>query len=276
MKQKTKIIIFVCIILILIGLIILSGIIPKKNKNTNSVANTSSSPINNSSGGNENNLFVKITYNSTSEVYSFEGTDKTITVYQDFPTVDADDETVKNKIQTELGKIANDEFEAYKNEVQKRIDNKAIDAVYMDYMGNLTLKWTFSNDRNDTKVVSVVNESTGGLGGVSWFAKKGYSFSSETGDRLTIKDIAINEEALKKYINEEIVKYLRKNYQSLGIYPDLIDKLNEKVDIDNMNWYLSGNGITVCFESDSVSPDTFDYTIKYDELDGLVKSEYLK
>lgn len=278
MKQKTKIIIFVCAILILIGLIILSSLLPRaKNKNKTNTTSNTSSPINNGTSTNEDDLYVKITYDATSEVYKFEGTDKTITVYQDYPTVVAENENVKNKIQADLGKIASDEFNEYKKQVQSRIDAKyGIDAAYMEGVGNLTLKWTFSNSRNDKKVISVANTSSGSLGGVSWDDRRGYSYSAETGDRITINDIAVNPDALKKYVNQETVKYLRQNYQKLGVYPNILNSLSDKINIDNMSWYLSNSGLTICFSKDAVSPNSFDFTIYYQDLNDLIKSEYLK
>lgn len=281
MKTRTKIIIFTCVILILIFLIILSSFWPKANQkkqdnNVNTNTNTNN-PISTDPGGSEENLYVDITFDTTAEVFKIEGTDKTITVYQDFPNVSAEDETVKNKIQTELGKIANNEFEDYKKQVQKKIDTpNDIDAVYMEYIGNLTLKWSFTNNRNDKKVVSVKNESSGSLGGVGWDEKRGYSFSTETGELLTMKDIAVSYDALKKYVNEEIIKYFKANYQKLGIPQSSFDSLKDKIDIDKLTWYLSNSGLTICIPKDYVSPYTFEYTINYSDLTGLVKVDYLK
>lgn len=281
MKTKTKIIIFTCVIFILIGMIILSSLLPKakeKQQASSNTVNNTSSPINVDPGEeNEENEYVEITYAATSEVFKIEGTDKTITVYQDFPTVVADDEKVKNKIQSDIGKIANEEFSAYKKEVQERIDDPTgIDASYMENFGNLSLKWSFSNSRNDNKVISVKNESSGSLGGVSWDDVKGYSYSAETGDRLTINTIAINPDALKKYVNENIIKYFRANYQQLGIPQETLSSLNEKINIEKLNWYLTSSGFTICFGKYEVSPNSFEYTIKYGDLNDLVKEEFLK
>ena len=281
MKTKTKIIIFTCVIFILIGMMILSSFLPKakeKQQASSNTINNTTSPINvDQNGNNDGNNYVEITYAATSEVFKIDGTDKTITVYQDFPTVVADDENVKNKIQADLGKIANEEFSAYKKEVQERIDDPTgIDASYMENFGNLSLKWSFSNSRNDDKVISVKNESSGSLGGVSWDDVKGYSYSAETGDRLTINTIAINPDALKKYVNENIIKYFRANYQQLGIQQDVLSSLDEKINLDNLDWYFTSSGLTICFGKYYISPNSFEYTIKYGDLKDLVKEEYLK
>lgn len=274
MKKSIKIIILVCVILIAISIIILFSVLPRKANNNTIVNNTSNR---NDVVTKNDDDYVKITYEATSEVFKISGTDKTITIYQDFPTVEADDENVKNKIQAGLGKIASVEFSDYKKQVQDRINDKTdIDASFMENYGNLQIRWTFSNDRNDDKVVSVKNESSGSLGGASWSNKKGYSFSTETGELLELKDIAINTDALKKYINETIIKYFKTNYQELGIYQDSLNKLNEIINIEDCTWYLSNSGLTICIEKYKVSPDTFEYTISYSKLKDLVKDEYLK
>lgn len=276
MKTSYKIIILIGVIASAIAIIILSSVLPHKVQNSNSKNNTNSvkSANNTNTIVDENNNYVNISYETTSEVFKIDGTDKTITVYQEFPIVYSSNESVKNKIQANLGKVASDEFESYKKQVKSRLVD--IDASFMENVGNLELKWSFSNDRNDSKVVSVKNVSSGSLGGVAWTNKRGYSYSSETGERLKIEDIAINPEALRKYVNETIIKYLRSNYQQLGIYQESLNNLSGIVNIDNLTWYLSSSGLTVCFDEHSISPDSIEYTIDYTKLEDLVKDEYLK
>ncbi|MBQ3408951.1 MAG: DUF3298 domain-containing protein [Clostridia bacterium] len=277
MKKNTKIIILIGVIAMAIAIIILSSVLPGKKKNQASSSNTDTNSNNKIIATEEDSPYIKITYETTSKVYKIEGTEHTITVYQDFPTVVAENESVQNKIQSELGKIANQEFEDYKKQVQDQIDDKyGIDASFMDYVGDLSLQWTFSNARNDEKVVSIKNESNGSLGGVPWTNKRGYSFSSETGELLKIEDIAIHSAACKKFIKDEILSYFRTNYEKLGIYQETLNNLSDAIDIDELTWYLSDSGLTVCFEKYTVSPDTFEYTINYSKLEDLVKSEYLK
>lgn len=279
MKKNVKIIIFVCVIVFAIAIIILSSILDKKSRekaNKDITANRINNSINNN-GNNEGDNYIQITYEATSEVFKIAGTDKTITIYQDFPTVVASDESVKNKLQAGIGKIANAEFAEYKKKVQDRINTKDdINAAFMEHFGNLQLKWSFINDRNDDKVVSIRNESSGNLGGVSWATKRGYSFSAETGDLLTIDNIAVNKEALRKYLNESIIKYIKSNYQKLGVSQDKLENITNTINIDDLTWYFSGSGLTVCFEKYKISPDSIEYTIDYDKLKDLVKDEYLK
>ena len=279
MKKSFKIILFVCVILIAILIVIISGIKPKSNEenktNTNTTTNTNT--YTNSITSSNNDGYIQISYKTTSEVYRVQGTEHTITVNQDFPTVTASDEKVQNTMQSVLGGIANKEFSEYKNQVEERLNDKyGIDAEYMEHVGDLSLNWHFSNSRNDNKVVSVKNESNGSLGGVSWSTKRGYSFSSETGNLLKIEDIAIHTEACKKFINETIIKYFKENYSNLGISADTLSNLEGTIKIDDCTWYLSDSGLTICFEEHTVLPIAFEYTIEYSKLNGYVKPEYLK
>lgn len=278
MKKSVKILALVCIILVAIAVIIISTIISRNNYKQITTANTvSNTSTNNTVSSTTDNPYVKISYETTSKVYTVEGTEHTITVNQDFPTVIADDESVQNRIQSGLGKIANDEFSDYKKQVEDQLyDKYGIDSSFMDHVGDLSISWKFTNSRNDEKVVSVKNESDGSLGGVSWTSKRGYSFSSETGNLLNIEDIAIHPEACKKFISETLINYFKINFENLGLYEDVSNNLNESINIDDLTWYLSDSGLTVCFEKYQVSPDTFEYTIGYSKLDGYVKPEYLK
>ena len=280
MKKSSKIIIFVCGILAAIAIIIVFTIMSRNDNkgktevSKNTIQNDNLNIISNTSTA---RTYINIKYETTSKVYEIAGTKHTITVNQDFPTIIASDESVKNIMQGVLDKIANDEFSDFKKQVEDRINDKyGIDAEFMEYVGDLSLSWKFVNSRNDDKVVSVKNESEGDLGGVSWSSKRGYSFSSKTGQLLKIEDIAIHEKALKKYLNETIVKYLKTNSQDLGLNQEIMNDIDKYVNIDELTWYFSDSGLTVCFEKYNFSVDTFDYTIEYSKLDGYVKPEYLK
>ena len=270
MKKSSKIIIIVCVILSAIAIIISSMItsVGDKKKKVGTRNNTNTS---------EDSVYVAIKYDTTSAVYEINGTNHTITVNQDFPTVIAKDESVQNKMQSILGEIANNEFSEFKRYVEQIISDKyEVNAEYMESVGDLSLSWKFSNSRNDEKVVSVENESKGNLSGISWPSKRGYSFNAQTGELLKLEDIAISKEALRKYINETIMKYLKANYQKLGLNNNVMSNLTKLANIDNLYWYLSDSGLTICFEKGTFSDNAFSYTINYSSLEEYVTAEYLK
>ena len=277
MKKSTKIIIFSITILVIIGIVIVSTL-TSKNTTTNSVNtittnNTTNGTTNGTGTAEDNNNYIDITYENTSKVYNIEGSEHTITVNQEFPTVRANDTKVQNVLQEELGKIANDEFNEYKSKVEERLSNYT--ASVMNNLGDLSVSWKFTNSRNDNKVVSVQNVSSGSLASVSWDTKRGYSFDATTGERLTIDKVANHKEALRKYINETTIKYLRLNAQKLGIQSVKVNDLENLINIDKLNWYFSRAGLTICFEKNYLSLESFEYTIPYYNLEGLIKPEYL-
>lgn len=287
MKKSYKIIILISVVAIAIAIIIISSLNRRKKSNSvnqiasNAVENSIENKVKEDNGNDKNsteNEYVKISYEQTKQEFKVSGSQYTITVFQDYPKkVISSNQSVQNIIQEELGKIANEQFSEYKKIVQDRMkDPDLINADFMELHGNLSIGWSLSNSRNDDKVISVVSKSSGSLGGATWDEIRGYSFSAEDGNILTINEISINPNASKKYINSEIVKYLRANYQNLGIYSETYDKLSDSINIDNMIWYFSEKGLNVCFKKYQVSPNAFEYTISYSNLKDLIKPEYLK
>ena len=276
MKDKKKIIVGIIFILvfIVIALIIYSIVIKHKgsNKDGNNYINTASNNVDKNTKSN-----IDITFSDNSKVYSINGTDKTVTVTQSFAKVSTVNTEVKNKIQKKLDEISEEEFSDYKKQVEEAISGEypSINADFLNYVGNLSLKWSFEISRNDGKVISIKNVSSGGLGGVSWDNIKGYSFDVSTGELINqIKTITDNEDIFKKTVNENIEIYFRSNRQKLSLYNEY--KAVSEGKIENNNWYLSNDGLTVCYEKYKISPFTFEYTIPYSKINNMLNSKVSK
>lgn len=276
MKDKKKIIAGIIFVLafIVIALIIYSIVIKHKgsNKDGNNYINTT---INNVDKNTTSN--IDITFSDNSKVYSINGTDKTVTVTQSFAKVSTVNTEVKNKIQKKLDEISEEEFSDYKKQVEEAISGEypSINADFLNYVGNLSLKWSFEISRNDGKVISIKNVSSGGLGGVSWDNIKGYSFDVSTGELINqIKTLTDNEEEFTKYVDNNIETYFRSNKQKLSLYNEY--KAVSEGKIENNNWYLSNDGLTICYEKYKISPFTFEYTIPYSKINNMLNSKVSK
>ncbi len=276
MKDKKRIIAGIIFVLafIVIALIIYSIVIKHKgsNKDGNNYINTT---INNVDKNTTSN--IDITFSDNSKVYSINGTDKTVTVTQSFAKVSTVNTEVKNKIQKKLDEISEEEFSDYKKQVEEAISGEypSINADFLNYVGNLSLKWSFEISRNDGKVISIKNVSSGGLGGVSWDNIKGYSFDVSTGELINqIKTLTDNEEEFTKYVDNNIETYFRSNKQKLSLYNEY--KAVSEGKIENNNWYLSNDGLTICYEKYKISPFTFEYTIPYSKINNMLNSKVSK
>lgn len=287
MEKNKKIIIMILCVAILIGIIIASTLLDhkenKKQKNTNTIS-TNKQVVNSNEVDSEEQIIkeldgkpVAITYENETEEYKIDGTDHTIKVNQSYAKVISDDDTIKENLQEELDKIANGEFSEYKKMVEEQLHGEyPIDADFMEYVGDLSLGWNFENSRIDKGIISIKNQSSGGLGGVSWENKRGYSFNALTGKRITIEELSINGKNLKSFINSELRSYISKNAQRLGLYEETMSNFDQKVNIDNLTWYLSDDGFTVCFDKYQICPDTFEYTIPYDKLIEYMQINFFK
>ncbi len=287
MKKNKKVIIIIGIVVFILIIIIVSTLLDYKQNNKNDVAlNNSSESVdeNNIEKDNTeevseelNSAPVSITYSIKTEEYNIEGTEHTIKVNQSYANVISSNNNIKQNLQAELDKIADEEFTNYKSKVEETINGEyPIDANFMEQVGDLSLSWSFINSRIDKGVISVKNVSSGSLGGVSWEAKKGYSFNARTGKRLTIDELSKGEKNLKELVNFELRNYIKTNAKRLGLYEDAMVNFEDKVNVDYLTWYLSDDGFTICFEKYKISPDTFEYTIPYEKLTGHMQLSYFK
>lgn len=273
-NKKIMFMIFLIIVFLIIIILILCDYKEKKNKKItdNSVINNQVTDLDEEGSNNSikeqlDGKPVSITYENQTKEYKIEGTEHTINVNQSYAKVVSEDETIKQNLQDELDKIADQEFEDYKSKVENQIYGEfPISADFMEYVGNLSLGWNFKNSRIDKGIISIKNESTGSLGGASWEDKRGYSFSPLTGKRLNVEDLSADGKDLKAFVNSELRSYLRENSQRLRLDEETMSNFDKKVNVDNLTWYLSEDGFTVCFGKYQVSSDAFEYTIPYENL----------
>lgn len=280
MKDKKRIIAGIIFVLmfVIIAIIVYSFVTKYKGndkKDNNNYINTTNNNVDKDDQNTTSN--IDITFSDNSKVYSINGTDKTVTVTQSFAKVSAVNTEVKNKIQKKLDKISEEEFSDYKKQVEEAIsgEDPSINADFLNYVGNLSLKWSFEISRNDSKVISIKNVSTGSLGGVSWDNIKGYSFDVSTGELINeIKNITDNEQELTKFVDSNIENYFKSNKQKLSLYNEY--KAANEGKIEENNWYLSNDGLTVCYEKYKISPFTFEYTVPYSEINSMLNSKASK
>lgn len=120
--------------------------------------------------------------------------------------------------------------------------------------------------------------TTGKIGESSWEEERVYSFDTKTGDLLTLKDIASDEDGLKQAIYKILVNTLtNKDYAK-----DLDDGWQKRVvkELNSQgNWYLSEDGINYVFAKYTFGPGhigIIKHTIKYKDINNYLSNEYKK
>ena len=167
-------------------------------------------------------------------------------------------------------------------EVQQAIDFKQAQEDYKGrseeertYWEGYSLGMSYMPERLDDKVISLVEnnyEYTGGAHPNSW--RYAQNFDSNTGGRLTLKEVTTDEKAAIAFINEEILKqtkmYKYKDYFFEGYEKSIKDILTEDT------WYFSDKGLVVIANEYIISPHVvgiLEFTIPYEEFPYL-KEEY--
>ncbi|WP_053984843.1 DUF3298 and DUF4163 domain-containing protein [Niameybacter massiliensis] len=145
-----------------------------------------------------------------------------------------------------------------------------------EYWHGYELGETYSTGRADDKVISFIDnyyEYTGGAHpNGTRFAQ---TFSTKTGERLTLNEILTDVPKATEFINnfilKETKKYEYKDYFFEGYEKDIKDILTEDT------WYLSDKGLVVVANEYIISPHAvgiLEFTIPYEQFSYL-KLEYL-
>lgn len=141
-------------------------------------------------------------------------------------------------------------------------------------------------ERGDSRVITVryrVNTYTGGAHGI--FSDIAYVFDTATGRLLTLDDLSDDREALENAMLAKMIELIETDvrYQPIQDYvysfhPDreLADSLREL--FREGNWLLGEEGLVVFsdpYEISSYADGSIRFTLRYDEMDGLLKEEWL-
>lgn len=143
---------------------------------------------------------------------------------------------------------------------------------------NYALQRTFDVARGDGSVLSLVFESYVNSGGVHPnVVYTTANFSTETGERLTLADIAENPQSLSSAC-ESYIKNLIKDgdYPSDSFAPGYEDAIPGLL-ADDL-WYFSDEGLTFIaniYTLASYAAGSFRFTVPYSEVQHLIKPQYL-
>lgn len=129
--------------------------------------------------------------------------------------------------------------------------------------------------RGDGTVISILFSDyiySGGVhGGTNWSA---VSFDTETGEMLTLNDLAEDAEALKTICITEIQN--RCEQMKDGLFEDYAEHMEELYD-DGL-WYLNDSGLVFIANQYHLAPyaaGTLSFTIRYKALKGVLRDRYL-
>lgn len=206
-----------------------------------------------------------------SDEYKTEDGTVLLTVNSAWPVVTADNEEAAGKI----------------NEYVKSFDplgisvDSALEWAEADYETwgkdnwfGYVLDTKFSSVRTDDSVISFFILAYSDMGGAHPNAvSAGLNFNPESGERLTLADVAMNEQTAVEAINKFILEETKKDEEGMffeGYEENIKDILTEDT------WYLAEDGMHIIGNEYIISPHAagiLDFVIPYEEADFL-KEEY--
>ncbi|MBR5343123.1 MAG: DUF3298 domain-containing protein [Oscillospiraceae bacterium] len=141
-------------------------------------------------------------------------------------------------------------------------------------------------ERGDGRVISIryrVNTYTGGAHGN--FGDTAYVFDTASGRLLTLDDLTDDRAALENALLTKMTELIETDvrYQPIqdyifSFYPDQVLSEALKGLIREGSWLLGEEGIVVFsqpYEISSYADGSIRFTLRYDELDGILKEEWL-
>ena len=215
------------------------------------------------------NLYIRLE-EGTDEYKAEDGT-VLLTVNSTWPVVISDNEEAAANI---------NEYVASYDLLGISVDN-ALEWAEADYEVRGKENWygyvldtKFSSARTDDSVISFVILAYSDMGGAHPNAvSAGLNFNPESGERLTLADVAIDEQKAVQAINEFILEETKKEEGEMffeGYEENIKDILTEDT------WYLAEDGMHIIGNEYIISPHAagiLDFVIPYDKADFL-KEEY--
>lgn len=141
-----------------------------------------------------------------------------------------------------------------------------------------SMRRTIRTERADSGIVSFRVVDRASLGTYDTLDISGLSYDSQTGKQLTLSDLGSSESKIVSTVSEKILVSFNEDEQYDGVffnegYSDTIKSL-----VSDGNWYLSAEGIVIIADP-GVLADTeagfYEFTVPYDELDGVINSDYI-
>ncbi len=181
---------------------------------------------------------------------------------------------ISNKKQDIADKIVSD-VKASSDEIWKQMNDQADDKNLLESgdkgLGSSLL---YSTAKQTDSYISFKAEQSGGYGGVSWAGTSGAVYSTKTGEKLDLVDLAENETEFKTFINDYTLKYLEKSdYQCLN--DDWKSTFNKYLFEDSYNLDDEGLNIYISRYAIACGADgTIIVKVPYNEANSYLKSEY--
>ncbi|MBQ9984055.1 MAG: DUF3298 and DUF4163 domain-containing protein [Lachnospiraceae bacterium] len=217
---------------------------------------------------------VTITYEGKNDDRYNENGDLILYVYYVHPVVAIADN--KEASEAILAEFENDEADFYINcESMESEAALVFEDGLMEDMPSYANEVRFTEKRVDDKVVSFVKSNysnTGGAHGNNY--SSGWNFDVETGKRLTIADIAEDEETFMAQVKEYVLELCETDAYKNRLFPEYKDSIDFVLQDDL--WYFDYEGITFIsnpYELSAYAEGTLYFTVPYNMLEGL-KPEY--
>ena len=141
---------------------------------------------------------------------------------------------------------------------------------------------TPSVTRCDTNALSLVFDISQDIGGVhADFTRIGRSFNADTGELLTLADIAKNEDQLKTFLKNYVIGLAagdeyKENGESI-FFDDFETTIGELVD-GGGNWYLNDEGLVVYANPYDIAPYSCGvllFEIPYSALEEFISADFM-
>ena len=108
----------------------------------------------------------------------------------------------------------------------------------------------------------------------------GETFNTQTGEKLTLKDIAVHEEEFKNFCIDEIMSLSKEDkykYEGQSIFFEFYEEQVPELMNDD-SWYFAEDGLTFTANPYHLAPyaaGVLDFVIPYEDLKGIVQPQYL-
>lgn len=170
------------------------------------------------------------------------------------------------KIEESLKKISDEKWKSLKDSADEYTKEgmKAYDEPYgVSYIMSILV--------NNNKYVTIRIDQGGSMGGVSWTGIELFTYDAETGNLLTIDDMAKDSDSLKQLLRDKTKEYINNNFQNI-LEKNVNSKINELL-TQTGNYGLAGDKFIVVLPKYSIGDGASG--VKTVEIDKSDINDYL-
>ncbi len=180
------------------------------------------------------------------------------------------------KIEESINEIMKDYWDKANEKADELLESGFYDATLEDLNFGVMISASEYYMSDNNYIIEVME--VGAFGGSEWNAKYLYNYNPNTGELISLKDIANSYQTLQTTVIKHVKDYLNKKYKKDELF--ISDKKDKEIfDIiqQDGNWALTNEGLVIIFQKNDIAPSStgiIEVNIEMKEIENILNKNY--